>query len=168
MVLRLMSKLFASKAKRKQRKFDKTFLDMCVVFSGLSKCVAHQVACLIVKDNRIISSGMNGTPPGYVNCDEKFKKGRPFDKNEHDAFSDAHEIHSEENAILNAAKHGIALDGATAYCTLQPCFPCLEKLYMAGIRRIVYLRAKPHRTDKDKKRDRFARKFGIPFERYKG
>ena len=157
-------KSFMPKEKKKQRRLDGTFLNMCLEFSRLSRCVSHQVATLIVRDNRIISSGINGTPSGYTNCDDVFKKGKPYKKNEHDEFSDVHELHSEENAILNAAKYGIALDGATAYCTLQPCFPCLQKLYVAGIRRIVYREAKGHRSDKNKKRDKFAKQMGIIFE----
>ena len=163
----LLERLFGLGTSNRQVKYDRAFLDMCLSLAGLSKCVSHQVACLIVKDNRIVSSGINGTASGMVNCCDRFNP-KKYDKRAHDEFTDAFEFHAEENAVLYAAKIGISIDGATAYCTLEPCFPCLKKLHGAGVRRIVYAETKVHRTDKGGQRAYYAKKAKLIFEHFKG
>ena len=133
-----------SKSRCKQKHLDEVFMRMCQEFSSLSKCVSWKVACLIVKDNRIISSGVNGTVPGTKNCDQIFNKNK-FDRETHKKFSDENEIHAEMNAIMYAAKYGISIDGAVAYCNVEPCIHCCKNLSVTGITRIVY----------NKKYDRF-------------
>lgn len=123
--------------KKKQLKLDNTFLDMCDTMSKLSYCVSHKVATILTINNRILSSGINGTSSGSKNCDQIFNQ-KQFDRKKHHEFSDLYEIHSEMNAIINAAKNGIAIDGATAYCNLEPCFECSKNLSMSGIKRIVF------------------------------
>ncbi len=103
-----------------------------------SKCVSRQVAALIVKDGRIISTGYNGTLKGAPNCCD-VHDGDSFDREEHHKWSLMNEIHAEQNAIAVAAKSGISLDGCTCYCSLQPCNTCLLLLIQAGIREIVYV-----------------------------
>jgi len=101
---------------------------------------------VIVKDGRIISMGYNGTPKGFKNCSEQFpeltKKPRitwtTEERDKHHEFSEAHEIHSEENAINFAARHGLSIEGSDIYCTLQPCNRCLKMLCAPGIKRIIY------------------------------
>lgn len=157
-----------SKKYRKLRKIDKTFLEMTERFSSLSKCVSKQVACLIVRDNRIISSGINGTATGYTNCNEVFDRNK-FDREKHHIFSDMFEIHAEMNAILNAAKNGISINNSTAYCILEPCFNCSKNLAMSGIRRIVYLNSydliNNNKTD-IKKRNKYLKKLKVKLEKY--
>lgn len=117
---------------------DEIYVEMARVFSKKSKCVSHQVGCLIVKDRRIVSNGYNGTPAGYINCNEVFDPAS-FDRELHHEFSLNYEIHAEMNALLFAARMGISTDGATLYSTLQPCSACLKNIVQAGIRRIVFL-----------------------------
>lgn len=114
-----------------------TFLKMLEPFSKLSHCVSKQVSALIVKDGRIISTGINGTAPGYTNCDSIFDKNK-FNRAEHHAFSEKYEIHAEMNAILFAASKGISLNGATLYCNLFPCWNCIKNISVTGIKQIVY------------------------------
>lgn len=128
-----------------QKEYDKTFLNIAHEISKLSKCVSHQVGAVIVRDGRILSTGYNGTPPGFVNCCDLFKKPHVYgppqewaDREAHHAWSNRHEIHAEENCTLFAAKNGIELNGATLYCTLEPCFNCAKNMIAAGIKRIVY------------------------------
>lgn len=125
-----------------QAAYDKVFLNIAKEISGLSKCVSHQVGAVIVRDGRILSTGYNGSPPGFKNCDEVFDK--PADvstwehREAHHTWSNRHEAHAEINAICWAAKNGIAVDNSTLYCTLEPCDQCVKYLTMVGIKRVVY------------------------------
>ncbi len=112
----------------------KIFLNIAKEISKLSNCVSTKVGCIIVKDGRILSTGYNGSPAGYYNCDSiNKKKGKS-----HTKWSDKHEIHAEMNAILFAAKNGIAIDKATLYSTIQPCWQCTKNIINAGIKYIIY------------------------------
>jgi len=154
------------KKQKKQKNLDRVFLNMCVEFSSLSKCVSHQVACLFVKDNRIISSGVNGSSSGYLNCNEVFNK-KNFDRKKHHEFSENYEIHSEINAILSAAKNGISINGCTAYVTLEPCFNCSKNLSMSGIKRIVYLESYDlFPKELIKTRNEYLKKVNVSLEKY--
>lgn len=124
-------------------KKDKLFMDVAERTSTESSCISKKVGCVIVKDNRIISMGYNGTPSDYINCDEHFKDKQwmvqdNLWRQHHHRWSDIHEIHAEMNAIMFAAKNGIPIDGATLYCTLFPCQHCLKNLLQCGIKKIIY------------------------------
>jgi len=103
-----------------------------------SKCVSHKVGAVIVKDNRIISIGYNGTHPSRPNCCEVFKAGN-FDREEHHKWSLDNEIHAEMNAILFAAKEGDDINGCDLYVTISCCNDCLKNISMTGIKNIYYL-----------------------------
>jgi dCMP deaminase len=121
----------------KQLKWDLFFLRTARDLGSMSHCVSRQVGALCVLDGRILSSGINGTPAGEKNCDEKFPT-IGFDPKEHRDWSDIHEVHGELNAILFAAKHGVSLAGSTIFCNLQPCNQCIKNIIQVGITRIVY------------------------------
>jgi dCMP deaminase len=120
---------------------DKIFINIASELAKASKCVSKQVGAVIVKNGRILSTGYNGTPPGYVNCcdhwDGKYTK-------EHHEWSQTYEIHAEMNAIIWAAREGISIDGATIYVTLEPCSECSKNLIASGIKRIVYAQEYEH------------------------
>ena len=120
---------------------DKNFLNIAKELSFASKCVSKQVGAVIVKDGRILSTGYNGTPAGYINCSEHWKD--EYTKDHHD-WSKTYEIHAEMNAIIWAARKGISIEGATIYVTLEPCSECSKNLIASGIRRIVYEKAYEH------------------------
>jgi len=123
----------------KQQKLDKIFMNVAVEFSDLSHCVSHKVGAVAVKDNRIVATGINGTPSGMVNCEEIFPDyNLERDREEHYKWSSAHEIHAEMNIIIFCAKNGIELEGTTVYSTVQPCQYCMKNLLQTGIVRIVY------------------------------
>lgn len=122
-----------------QNKLDKIFMRIAEDFATLSHCISHRVGCVAVIDNRIIATGINGTPKGMVNCDELFYDYQSDrDRQDHHEWSLAHEIHAEMNVIIFCAKNGITLDGATLYSTVQPCQHCTKNLLQSGIKRIVY------------------------------
>ena len=121
----------------KQETLDRVFIQVAKDMSTLSHCVSRQVGCVIVKDGRILATGINGTTATDTNCDELFPM-EGFDPAAHRKWSDDNEIHAEMNAINFAAKHGISLDGATLYCSLQPCMQCSKNIPAVGIKRIVF------------------------------
>lgn len=117
------------------------FLEVASTISKMSKCVSYQVGAVIVKDGRIISTGYNGTPAGYMNCCERFPHYNPtIDRDEHRQFSDKFELHAELNAILYAARHGASIEGATLYCTVEPCINCAKNMTQSGIKEIYFSR----------------------------
>ena len=120
---------------------DKNFINIAHEIASASKCVSKQVGAVIVKDGRILSTGYNGTPSGYINCSH-FWDGQ-YTKEHHD-WSKTYEIHAEMNAIIWAARKGISIENATIYVTLEPCSECSKNLIAAGIKRIVYDRAYEH------------------------
>ena len=135
-------------------KWDTTFMKIATDMAQMSHCAAKKVCCVLVKDGQIISSGINGTPKNFVNCDDLFKKlagvwhilDTHVDKelwvecesqDMHNKWSKKYEIHAEQNAIAKAASKGISTEGATAYVTYSPCTPCTKLLIAAGIKRVV-------------------------------
>ena len=121
------------------------FSDLLDRFAQESHCARRKVACLAVKDNRIISTGLNGTPSGIENCDEHFKD-RNFDESEdfmiaHHAWCINKELHAEENCIAYAARKGISLEGCDIYCSLAPCLSCTRLLAALKPARVFYKEA---------------------------
>lgn len=114
------------------------FLDIAENISTMSHCVSYKVGAILVKDRRIISSGYNGTPAGYINCNEYFKNYTIEDREKHHEFSEKFEIHAELNAILTAAKNGIYINNSDIYTTLQPCNDCLKMICNSGIKNIYF------------------------------
>jgi dCMP deaminase len=93
---------------------------------------------VIVKDRRIIATGYVGSPPGLPHCDEV---GHLMHEviNEDGSVSKhcVRTIHAEQNAICQAAKYGISLDGATIYVKMEPCYVCARMLVAVGVKRVV-------------------------------
>lgn len=114
------------------------FLKTAYLLGQQSKCVSKKVGALIVKNKRIISTGINGTPPGFKNCNEVFDKNN-FNREEHHVWSKTYEIHAEMNAIAFAAKHDIGIENSVMYIILQPCDDCLKNIIAAGIKKIYYV-----------------------------
>ena len=105
-----------------------------------SKCVSKQVGAVIALNKRIVSTGYNGTVPGFRNCREQFPNYNPAtDREEHHKFSSMYEVHAEMNAIAFAARNDIGIEGAEIYTILQPCDDCLKNIIAAGIKKIYYV-----------------------------
>ncbi len=127
-------------------KWDHRFMDMTQLVSTWSSCYApgRNIGCVIVKDKRVLTTGYNGAPAGMKTCREK---GECLRRKLNIASGTRAEIcyaaHAEQNAILQAAKKGISIDGATLYCTHQPCSMCAKMIINAGIRRVVYRHGYP-------------------------
>lgn len=106
----------------------KQFLEIARIYAESSKCVSMKVGALIVKDNRIVSTGFNGSPPGCPNCSDIHKHRGP----EHTAWSQDNEIHAEMNAIIYAAKNTVSVNGSVMYSTHEPCKNCLKHILGTG------------------------------------
>ncbi len=139
-----------------QTKKDCVYLRMAKEMADFSKCISLHVACLLVRDDRILSTGVNGTPSGWLNCSHFFDKNGP----EHQAWSAVYEIHAELNAVIWAARTGISINQATAYITHSPCSQCTKNMIAAGIKRIVYAE-KYYRNDNQEDLVQFAKENGV-------
>lgn len=118
--------------------WDHYFMNIAHVVKARGNCIRRQVAAVIVKDARIISTGYNGTPRGVRNCFEGGCARCAGDSSSGENLGECVCSHAEENAITQAAYHGIALAGATIYVTISPCLICAKMLINAGIREVIY------------------------------
>ena len=120
------------------------FLNICNELSELSKCVKHKVAAVIVLNNRILSTGLNGTIPGTQNCNELFHD-KDISNSDistlHREWSKNNEIHAEDNVVRLTKEYKINTLGSTLYCNLQPCNNCLEIAINAGIYQVIFSKA---------------------------
>lgn len=118
--------------------WDEYFMDIAHVVARRGNCSRRKVAALIVADHRIISTGYNGTPKGILNCQEG---GCPRCNSTAASGENLGECicaHAEENAIVQAAYHGISVKGSMLYCLLSPCLMCTKMIINAGIIEVVY------------------------------
>lgn len=121
---------------------DTYFMGIAFAVRGRANCTGNRVGAVIVRHDRVISTGYNGVPSGMKNCLEggclrcqnpgrRFPSGTGYDL--------CICVHAEQNTMLSAARFGIAVEGATIYSTMQPCFGCAKELHQAKIKRVVYL-----------------------------
>jgi dCMP deaminase len=118
--------------------WDTYFMDIAHVVKTRSSCSRRQVAAVIVKDRRVISTGYNGTPRGLPNCNEGGCSRCASDVPSGSALGDCICCHAEENAITQAAYHGIAVAGSSIYVTISPCLTCARMIINVGIREVIY------------------------------
>lgn len=118
--------------------WDEYFMEMIAVVGKRSTCDRGRTACVMVKDKQILATGYAGAPAGLPHCDEV---GHLMKKvvNE-DGTSSEHcvrTVHAEQNAICQAAKRGVSIDGATVYVGMTPCRTCAMLLINCGVKRVV-------------------------------
>ncbi len=124
--------------------WDEYFMEVCDSISKRATCDRGRSGCVIAKDKQILATGYVGAPPGLPHCDEV---GHQFKTTVHeDGHKSQHcvrTVHAEQNAICQAAKRGVALEGATLYCRMTPCRTCAMLIISCGITR-VYCERKYH------------------------
>ncbi len=145
-------------------KWDKRFMEMARVIASWASCYQEnrKIGAVIVKNKRIMTTGYNGAPAGVKTCVER---GECLRRKLNIPSGTRHElcyaVHAEQNAIIQAAKLGVSIDGATLYCTHQPCVMCAKMIVNSGIVRVVYHEGYP---------DEFSREIlsegGVLLERY--
>jgi len=125
-------------ADSKRPSWDEYFLKLVDEIAKRATCDRGKSGCLIIKDKRILCSGYVGSPPGFPHCDES---GHLLKKViDDDGTIRQHcmrTIHAEQNAICQAAKYGISLQGTTLYCTMEPCRVCAMLIISVGIKKVV-------------------------------
>jgi dCMP deaminase len=123
--------------------WDQYFMNIAKVTASRSNCLKRKVAAIIVRDKRVISTGYNGTPRGTRNCNEG---GCPRCNNLASSGTGLEAClcsHGEENAIVQAAYHGVQLTDSTIYTTYAPCLLCAKMIINSGIREVVFNRDYP-------------------------
>lgn len=129
---------------RKERpSWDSYFMQMAQVVAGRSTCLRRQVGAVLVKDKQILSTGYNGSPSGLQHCDEVGCLRQNLGVPSGERHEICRAVHAEQNALVQAAKHGVAITGADLYTTHQPCVLCTKLLINAGIRRVIYTYSYP-------------------------
>ena len=115
------------------------FLRLVNEVASMSTCTRRKVGCVIVKDKQLVSTGYNSVPARVNHCEVCPREGWPSGEK----LELCRGAHAEQNAIAQAAKHGISVNGATAYVNLQPCSECMKSLINAGIVEVVYTEGYP-------------------------
>ena len=118
--------------------WDEYFMSIAHVVKSRGNCRRRKVAAIIVKDKRIISTGYNGTPRGIKNCCDGGCQRCAGDAPSGTGLGECICSHAEENSIVQAAYHGIAVRGGVLYVTLSPCLTCAKMIINAGIVEVVY------------------------------
>jgi dCMP deaminase len=141
---------------------DEYYMEIALAVRKKANCRGSRVGAVIVQENRIVSTGYNGTPEGMTNCldngcyrcanKKEYPSGTGYDL--------CICVHAEQNALLSAARFGIRLEGAIAYTTIQPCFGCMKEMLQVRIQRVHYLHAwqptaGPKKAEYDKLSNRF-------------
>ncbi|VGO21211.1 hypothetical protein SCARR_03283 [Pontiella sulfatireligans] len=130
--------LSMSEITEKRPDWDEYFMDIAHVVSKRGNCCRRKVAALIVRDRRIVSTGYNGTPRGIANCCDGGCPRCASDAPSGESLGECICAHAEENAIVQAAYHGISVRDGSLYCTLSPCLMCTKMIINAGIKEVVY------------------------------
>lgn len=110
--------------------WDEYFFEVAKVVAQRSTCPRANVGCVIVKEKRILTTGYNGAPSHLPHCAE-----------EGCLMEDGHcirTLHAEQNALIQAALHGISTKGATVYVTHQPCYQCAKMIVNAGVIAVLH------------------------------
>lgn len=122
------------------------YMNIAMAVRRRANCCRSRVGAVLVLNDRIISTGYNGTPSGMQNCDEggcercadkdKYKPGQAYDI--------CICVHAEQNALLSAARFGIGVENSFLYTTLRPCFGCAKELLQAKVSTVYYLHEWKH------------------------
>ncbi len=123
--------------------WDEYFVEIATQVASRSTCLRRSVGAVVVRDKRILSTGYNGAPRNLAHCSEtgciRQKLGIPSGERQEVCRG----LHAEQNAIIQAALHGVSIAGATIYVTHQPCVICAKMIINAGIGRVVCKSAYP-------------------------
>ncbi len=126
---------------KKRPSWDEYFISMVDEAAKRATCDRGKSGAIIVKEKRILCTGYVGSPPGFPHCDEVghlLKK--VIDEDGTVRQHCVRTIHAEQNAISQAARYGIPLDGSTLYCTMEPCRVCAMLIISVGIKKVIVKR----------------------------
>ena len=123
--------------------WEEYFMEIARLVARRSTCLRRQVGALLVKDKNILATGYNGTPSGISHCGESvcLREAQQVPSGQRHELCRG--LHAEQNAIIQAAKHGVNISGSTLYCTNSPCVICTKMIINAGIDKVLYLEGYP-------------------------
>ncbi len=121
--------------------WDEYFMNIAELVGSRGTCARGRSGCVIVRDKRILVTGYVGSPAGIAHCDEVGHEmhkviGDDGVESEHCVRT----AHAEQNAISQAARLGISVDGSTLYCHMVPCYSCAKSLINAGVIKVISLK----------------------------
>ena len=118
--------------------WDEYFMEVCEAISRRATCDRGRSGCVIAKDNQLLVTGYVGAPSGLPHCDDVgHQMKKMLHEDESITMHCVRTVHAEQNAICQAAKRGIAIEGATLYCRMTPCRTCAMLIINCGITRVV-------------------------------
>ncbi len=118
--------------------WEQYFMDIAKLVASRSTCIRRQVGAVLVRDKQIISTGYNGVPKGINHCEERGCLRQELMIPSGERHEICRGVHAEQNAIVQAALHGISTDGTTLFCTHQPCVMCTKLVINAGVRKVIF------------------------------
>jgi dCMP deaminase len=130
----------AVRKKRPSRlSWDRYFMEIAQLVARRSTCLRRQVGAVLVKDKMILSTGYNGAPTGLEHCADVGCLRERLNIPSGERHELCRGLHAEQNAIIQAAYHGVSIRGSTLFCTNLPCSICIKMVINAGIKTVVYL-----------------------------
>lgn len=114
------------------------YMEIASVVKKRSTCIRRQVGAVIVLNNNILATGYNGTPKKIRHCSEVGCMRKELSIPSGERHELCRGLHAEQNAIIQAAHHGVSIDGATIYVTHKPCIVCAKMIINSGISKIIY------------------------------
>ncbi|MDR7519895.1 MAG: dCMP deaminase family protein [Armatimonadota bacterium] len=129
--------------------WDEYFMRIAQLAATRSTCLRRHVGAVVVKDRMVLSTGYNDTPRGLPNCGDGGCARCASDAPTGVGLDTCLCLHAEQNAIVQAAYHGVGINGASIYVTYQPCLTCAKMILNAGIRRVVFAGDYPDPTSRE-------------------
>ena len=123
--------------------WDQYFLEIATVVGGRSTCLRRRVGAMVVKDKRILTTGYNGAPRGLAHCLDVGCLRQEAGAESGTVLELCRGLHAEQNTIIQAALHGVPIDGGVMYSTHQPCVLCTKMIINAGLRTVYYIEPYP-------------------------
>lgn len=130
-----------NRVKYKRPSWDEYFTEIMIAASKRATCDRGRASCVFVKNKQILVTGYVGSPAGFPHCDEVGHDLRKsFNEDRTISQHCVRTVHAEQNALCQAAKRGIAIDGSTVYVNMTPCRVCTMLLINSGVKRVYALR----------------------------
>ncbi|MCD6581639.1 MAG: cytidine/deoxycytidylate deaminase family protein [Desulfuromusa sp.] len=143
--------------------WDEYFMQITQLVSSRSTCLRRQVGALLVKEKNILATGYNGVPTGITHCDVTGCLRDQLNVPSGERHELCRGLHAEQNAIIQAARHGTNIAGSVLYCTDSPCIICSKMLINAGVVEVIFGRGYP-----DKLSLEMLAEAGIKFHQHTG
>ena len=128
----------AKEKSKKRPDWDEYFLDIADLVSRRASCLRRSVGAVLVKERRILATGYNGAPTGLRHCLELGCLREQCNVPSGERHELCRGLHAEQNAIIQAALHGVSVKGATIYCTNHPCVICAKMIINAGAAKVIF------------------------------